>query len=182
MDDLENFRKMVSGLASDLENRVFLNSSSIHAVIVLSEMFKISNNEIKIFAGCLTGEVGDNPEYIQALSDFIERTNGNIQILLNNVNSESCKNSNLIRRLAYYQTLNKNIIIKTTDKKPYLAADSKKMEVHFTIADRKSYRIEMDINERRAACNFNDPELCENFVTVFDSMFCEAKHFNLFEI
>ena len=154
---MNDFRNMVSRLASLGENRIFLNSSEDHAVVVLSEMFKVAKSNIRIFAGCLYERVGDSPEYIQSLSDFIER-GGAVKILLNNFNTEEGKKTNLFKRLAYYQEIGKSIEIRITDTKPYLTNDEEKKEVHFTIADEKAYRIETDIKQRAAACNFDGQE------------------------
>ncbi|MBD5297074.1 MAG: hypothetical protein HDS21_03235 [Bacteroides sp.] len=178
---MNDFKNMVSRLAQLGENRLFLNSSEEHAVVVLSEMFKVAESNIRIFAGCLYEHVGNSPEYIQALSDFIER-GGSVKILLNNFNPQEGAKSNLFKRLAYYQELGKSVEIRSTDAKPYLANDEAKKEVHFTIADERAYRIETDIKERTAACNFDGETLAKKFATFFDNIFSEATEIKLNEI
>ena len=54
--------------------------------------------------------------------------------------------------------------------------------MHFTIADEKAYRIETDIEQRAAACNFDGEALAKNFVTFFDNLFKEATEIKLNEI
>ena len=178
---MNDFRNMVSRLAKIGENRLFLNSSEEHAIVVLSEIFKVAQSNIRIFAGCLYEHVGNSPEYIQALSDFIER-DGSVKILLNKFTPEEGVKSNLFKRLAYYQEIGKSVEIRLTDAKPYLAKDEEKKEVHFTIADEKAYRIETDIEQRAAACNFDGGMLAKNFATFFDKIFQEAKEVKLNEI
>lgn len=179
--NMNDFKNMVSRLAQLGENRLFLNSSEEHAVVVLSEMFKVAKSNIRIFAGCLYEHVGNSPEYIQALSDFIER-DGSVRILLNKFNPEEGAKSNLFKRLAYYQEIGKSVEIRSTDAKPYLAKDEEKKEVHFTIVDEKAYRIETDIDKRSAACNFDGEALSKNFVSFFDNIFNKAIEIKLDEI
>lgn len=178
---MNDFKNMVSRLAKSGENRLFLNSSEEHAVVVLSEMFKNAKSSVRIFAGCLYEHVGNSPEYIQSISDFIER-NGSVKILLNNYNPEAGAKSNLFKRLAYYQELGKAVEIRQTDAKPYLANDADKKEVHFTIADEKAYRVETDTVQRAAACNFGGEALAKNFVAFFENLFKEASEINLNQI
>ena len=46
-----------------------------------------------------------------------------------------------------------------------------KKEVHFTIGDDKAYRIETDIENRTAECNFNNPNLAKATADFFDRLF-----------
>lgn len=178
---MNDFKNMVSRLATMGENRVFLNSSEEHAIVVLSEMFKVAQENIRIFAGCLYEHVGNSPEYIQALSDFIER-NGTVKILLNKFTADEAKKSNLFKRLAYYQAIGHSVEVRITEAKPYLAKDEDKKEVHFTIVDEKAYRIETDIEQRAAACNFDGKALAKSFATFFDELFQSATEVKLNEI
>ena len=57
-------------------------------------MFNIATDTIRIFAGCLCEHVGNQQEYIQALSNFVER-GGRIRILLNNYKEDLICASNL---------------------------------------------------------------------------------------
>lgn len=166
----KDYRDFVSLLAKNEENRVFLNSDEEHALDVLVQLFKISNKHIRIFAGCLCKHVGNMSEYIIALSEFIER-NGVLDILLNAYDENSAKTSNLYKRLAYYKAMGKPINVKKTSVHPYLNGDPDKKEVHFTIGDSKSYRIETDVEARTAECNFNNPPVAKVTEDFFDKLF-----------
>ena len=164
------YKEFVKNMAINGENRLFLNSDEDHALDVLVQLFQISKEQIRIFAGCLCKHVGNRPEYVVALSEFIER-GGTLHILLNAFYEECARNSNLYKRLAYYKSLNMPIVVKGTSAKPYLTGDSDKKEVHFTIGDKKAYRIETDIEKRTAECNFNNPRIATNTADFFDSLF-----------
>lgn len=166
----KDYRDFVSLLAKSGEDRVFLNSNEDHALDVLVQLFKISNKHIRIFAGCLCKHVGNMPEYIIALSEFVER-NGVLDILLNSYDENSAKTSNLYKRLAYYKAMGKPINVKKTSVRPYLNDDPDKKEVHFTIGDSKSYRIETDVEARTAECNFNNPPIAKATEDFFDELF-----------
>lgn len=165
-----NYSHFVRMLALANDPRVFLNSDEDHALSVLVELFNKAQNCIRIFAGCLCKHVGNRPEYITALSDFIER-GGTLKILLNAFDEEAAKESNLFKRLAYYQSSEKTVYVKRSSAHPYRTKDPEKKEVHFTIGDLSSYRIETDIEQRTAECSFNSPEIAKGIADFFDSLF-----------
>lgn len=166
----KKYSDFVRSLARSGEDRTFLNSDEDKAVEVLVNLFQISKEEVRIFAGNLCEHVGDEPKYIIALSEFIER-GGKLFILLNNYNKEKAKDSNLFKRLAYFKSLDKPIFVKSTPAHPYIVSDKDKSPVHFTVGDKKAFRIETDILNRTAVCNFNLPNVADETASFFDSLF-----------
>lgn len=176
---MNTYKKFVSDLAKGHVDRVFLNSDEEHALIVFANLFKTAKDTIRIFAGCLCEHVGNESEYIEAISDFIER-NGKIRILLNKFNENLIRESNLFKRLAYYKSEGHDIIIKKTTARFHLTKEPLK-EVHFTVVDEIGYRIETDIEERTAECNFNSPALAKSIANSFDETF-NSEHSELIDI
>lgn len=166
----DKYKDFIALIAKSGENRTFLNSDEHHALAVLVQLFQIAQHKIRIFAGCLCKHVGNQPEYIVALSEFIER-GGTLHILLNNFDENCARTSNLYKRLAYYKSKNYPIVIKKTNLKPYRTEDPEKKEVHFTIGDECAYRIETDIDKRTAECNFANPILAKQTAAFFDGLF-----------
>lgn len=167
---MKRYIEYISKLANGRINENFSNSDDEHALEVLINIFQISNETIRIFAGSLCSDVPNNPRYIAAISDFIER-HGRVRILLNNFRKEDAKNSNLFKRLAYYASLeNTDIQLYTTKAKPYLTNDPQKKPVHFTVGDVSAYRIETDIEKRTTNCNFNNPEGAKKLIAFFDQI------------
>lgn len=167
---MKKYIEYISQLANDRTNKPFSNNDEDHALEVLIKIFQMSNETIRIFAGSLCSDVPNNPRYIAALSDFIER-HGRVRILLNDFSKENAKNSNLFKRLAYYASLeNTDIQLYTTKAKPYLIKDPQKKQVHFTVGDVNAYRIETDIEKRTANCNFNNPEGAKKLIAFFDQI------------
>ena len=94
------YKEFVRSIYKSGENRTFLNSDEDHALDVLVQLFQTAQSKVRIFAGCLCKHVGNEPEYVIALSEFIER-GGTLHILLNAFDEECARNSNLYKRLAY---------------------------------------------------------------------------------
>lgn len=170
MKTITEYKAFVQILASGNEDRIFLNSDVDKAIVVLVQLIQNAQKELRIFAGNLCNRVGDDSDYIIAVSEFIER-GGVVKILLNNYDSTCAKNSSLYKRLAYYMAQGKSISVKATEAKPYRTSDVEKKEIHFTVGDYKAYRIETDIETRTAECNFNSPQVAKGIADFFDTLF-----------
>lgn len=166
------YRNFVHELIVRGDGRTFLNSDEDHALVVLTELIDMAQKEVRIFAGSLTGRVGSDLAYVIAISEFVER-GGTLYILLNDYQPDSAeaKSSRLYRRLSYYQYLEKPVVVKTTNAHPYRTGDPKQTPVHFTIADRKGYRLETDTKERSAQCSVDDPKAASAVADFFDGIF-----------
>lgn len=167
MVSISDYSKFVGGLAKNKENRIFLNSDEEHGLIVYINLLKTAKNQIRIFAGRLCEHIGNKPEFVEAISDFIER-GGTVSILLNNYDEKTIVKSPLFMRLAYYISEKKSISIKKTEVTARLGSNG---QVHFAIADNTAYRLETDIVERTAQCNFNNATIAAKLIEVFDEVF-----------
>lgn len=172
---MKNYITYIAQLANSKSNVEFLNSDEEHALSVLVQIIKSAQNTLRIFAGALCSTAPSSPEYISALSDFIEK-GGKLVVALNAFSRENATNSNLFKRLAYYIELDKDIHIYTTGAHPYLVSDPLKNEIHFTIGDNCSYRVETDIVKKTAKCNFNNPEAASNLIDFFDKVIENKEH------
>lgn len=177
-NNLSEYRKYVKFLSQTNENRIFLNSDNEKAIIVFTELFAKAQKIMRIFAGCLSNDVVNNSDYISAVSDFVSR-GGEIKILLNKFSEDNAQNSDLLKRLAFYQTEKKPISVHKCNDKPYLTNDEEKKEVHFAIADNSAYRIETDIVNRKSVCNMNDTETGEKLAIFFDGLFENSETIDL---
>ncbi len=178
---MEEYRKFIADLVARNDSRSFLNSDEDHAREVLVQLFQNAKSVVRIFAGSLCSSVPSSEEYVTALSDFIDR-GGQIRVILNAFNEEQAKTSNLFKRLAYYSATGRPITIKRSTIKPYLANDREQKEVHFTVGDENSYRIETDIEKRTANCSFNNPTLSKIYVQFFEEIFKEADLVDLVDL
>lgn len=169
--ELEQYREFIQMLSETSDDRIFLNKGPEHAKVVLEQIFKQSKESVRIFAGNLTRVVGDDPDYIAALSDFVQNDGSSVRILLNDYNEELAKESKLYMRLAYFKSKGKDIVVKSTNAKPYRKSDPEQKEFHFTVGDEKAYRMETDIKERKAEGSMNRAETAAPMAAFFDSLF-----------
>lgn len=164
---MNTYKNFVHNLAERNINKIFLNSDNTKMLSVFQEMFEHSNSEFRIFAGDLCNETTGSKEYIESISNFIEKK-GCLYVLLNNFHQEQAVLHNLYKRLAYYQSLGSyNVFIKSTKKQILYNGEI----AHLAIGDRRSYRIETDITKRTAICNMSAPEYSEKLVSFFDGLF-----------
>lgn len=168
---MNEYRKFIHYLSSNNIDRVFLNSDEDKMLSVFIEMFKSAQKEFRLFSGSLTNDSVNTSEYIEALSDFIEKDGSALYILLNNYQEDKIKDSDLFRRLAYYQANGHNIILKYTTKELYFKGDKEKIPVHLAVGDQESFRLETNIEKRTAICNMHNPEIARGYISVFDDIF-----------
>lgn len=167
---LSEYKAFVHYQASIQGGKDFLNCDEEKMKTVYLEMLNNAQKEFRIFAGTLACSVTNSSEYIETLSDFIER-GGWLHILLNNYNEEIVLQSQLFKRLAYYKSIGREIIVKRSVDHPFIVTAEGHKDVHFALGDRLSYRLETDIEKRTAICNMNNPEKAVKFVDFFDKLF-----------
>lgn len=172
MDSILEYRKFVSDIATNAESRTFLNSDEEHGLIVYLNLFKIANEHVRIFAGNLCEHIGNKSEFVEAISEFIER-GGKVSLLLNNYDEEAIVKSPLFMRLAYYASEKKDVTVKMTEVSATLGENR---QVHFAIADDIAYRLETNVQERTALCNFNNATVAKKLISVFDTIFTSDEY------
>ena len=171
---MEEYRRTVEAYAARHENYLFHNEGNEHALIIFENIFKNANDTIRIAANNLcNSEVVDRKEYIEPLIEFLDN-GGTLKILLKdtpNPNNEEFKSVNcLYRALFNHEAYKKGAIsIKTGNGKCF--HDTEHKEIHFCTADGHMYRLENDIVERKAICNFGDEVKTKELDTLFDRVY-----------
>ena len=168
--ELDIYRKLVDLYSETSEKRYFMNKDDRHALVVLSKIFRLSKDNIRIFAGNLCRTVGNQPEYITSLSDFIEH-DGCVRILLTDFEPHLAEVSDLYSRLAYYISKGKDISVKTTTEREFRSFGTDEYQVHFTVGDEESFREEYNVEERAALCCMHDPDKSKYLCKLFDRKF-----------
>ena len=177
-EKLEHYAKAVEVLAKSKSEFVFPNSSPDHAAIVISMMMKYSCDEVSIYDDCLNGDVTDkNPDlFFNSLAYFLSKGNKlNISVR----DEHSIKRSHdLCVRLKEYaeQYPNKIEIRKANDKFKKSIITHFKKDINFAVGDKKSYRLEIASDGRKAECSFNRPDYAKKLYSIFKENFstCEA--------
>ena len=173
MNELDVYKEAVRRYAAEKTNYLFHNEGSEHALIICSAMFENATKDIRIAANMLCNDaVVNKPEYIQSMQDFLDKEDTHLKILISHrpskdeVTDESGFYSMLYHHPAYKE---KRIEIKDGQGKSF--HNQKGDSVHFCTADNHMYRLENDINERKAIANFNDEKATGNLINAFDGVF-----------
>lgn len=171
---MEEYRKSVELYALRHENYLFHNEGNMHALIIFENIFKNAKSEIRIAANNLCNhEVVNREEYIAPLLTFLDN-GGILHVLLKSMPAQDDReldNNHCLLRALYNHEAYKNgkIVIKSGNGKCF--HDDKNNEVHFCTADGLMYRLENNINERKAICNFGDGYKTKELESLFDSVF-----------
>lgn len=145
-------------------------------------VIKNADKKLFILAGCLSSSFTNDDRYIYELSNFIEKPESSLNILLSNYNEDSAKkNSNLLKRLAYYVSTeyNSKIEIKLIPRNINFAEDNKKNPIYFLLNDRKGYCIQNEYIPENMRFSPNNGVLSDALLNSFNSLFDQANNLNL---
>lgn len=167
LDDLYEYSKAVSYYADNKKNNVLSNEGKEHAVIVFENIFRTAEKKVSIYAKNIfspDNEVTCSAPYVEEIRKFLSKPNTSMQILLQEYDEE----------LSY--NVLRDELKKYPDKVSFKINDVKKVRegesyVHFCIADGRMYRMEYNTGNRKARCNFNDPEAVAKYQEVFTRLF-----------
>lgn len=182
---LEEYRKAVEYYASNSIDNLIHNRGNEHALIIFQNIFRTSNEHIRIAANNLwNDEVVNTKEYIDSLSAFLSKPNSKLDILLTNEpNIEDVKHrkgNNIYNMLYNHRAyLSGRVRIKSGEGKTF-RYDGKPL--HFCTADERMYRLETNPDEREAQCNFCDVAHTGKLIDNFDRVYkTKLKEINLNE-
>lgn len=180
MSNILDYKKGIEYYADNCISKQFLNSTHLHASIVLSTMFKKAEHSLKIYTGRFDPKVCEadvendgQVEYLTSLRKFLEQGFKKVQVLLDD-DFEKLENSRVIS-LLNDKKINKDNSIElkviTSEARAKL-----KNKVHFTIVDNHMFRFETDTDGHKAICSFNDEETVNNLIKSFNTLFTMSKN------
>jgi hypothetical protein len=138
------------------KNLEFNNKDKRHAVGVMSTIFKIAKENIKIFAGDFGGDICDKDDYMNELEMAINR---NIPVSIVFENNPYLK-SKCLNKLIELKGEGKNILLYKLNEDFKKNLISKGVHIsHFLISDSQKFRYEEDGINYKAFCNFDDKKL-----------------------
>lgn len=161
---LEAYKISIERLAKTESDFVFNNSGADHAAIVLATIFKNSNS-VRIYANDMNGDISNQPCYMNAVKDFALNS-GTLKIIIDTKDKISSTLKNLIK--------NNEVEVKISDDKfkDALKAASKDGKNHyFAVGDDKMIRVEIDNENHKALCSFNNPKTAYVLTSIFDEYF-----------
>lgn len=152
------------------------SSTDVHLENTIS-VIKKADNKLFILAGCLSGAFTNDNRYIYELSNFIEKPNSHLEILLSNYKEDNArKYSKLLRRLAYYISsgYQERIIIKQFFTSLTFTEDDKKEPIHFLLNDVGGYCISSNYLSENFRFADRDGFLSEILLKGFSNIFEQA--------
>ena len=179
---MEEYKNAVKYYADEKKDYLFHNQGSVHAKIIFENIFRTASDHIRIAANNLWNkDVVNTPEYLTALESFLDKPNTKLDILLINeppINEvrQECE-SNIYKMLFEHRAYRAGRIqIHCGNGKSFKRKDK---VIHFCTADGRMYRLESDVEQRSATCNFNDAEQTTILDINFDRNFPTAASVNL---
>lgn len=177
--ELKEYVEYIRGLAQNNKDVVFYNSGEHHAALVMSTIFD-NSKDVRIYAGCFSGEISGQDEYRNSLENFLGR-GGKLKVLLEKNKLEERKEEPKIFDILRFYSIVKPGSVQIKKHSNLLVKQDKTKngeeinEVHFTVADGKMYRVEDNINSFSAFGNFNDKKFSEDLIAIFDKIFGDEK-------
>ncbi|MET0636679.1 MAG: hypothetical protein ABWZ25_11685 [Chitinophagaceae bacterium] len=169
VEDLNDYVDFLNLLAYNDEDKVFYNSGPFHAAAVMGTMFNNAKYNVQVFSGGFTGEVSDKEIYLSGLKGFLDRPGVKLDVIIQD--KSRIKKGRIFQIFREYPS---KVTLHFTDAKMRYSPSSDddinpspEQFLHFCIADQKMYRLETDIKNYRAECNFNDPNMAGILKNIF---------------
>lgn len=165
--ELRAYKKAVKKMADEQVNFTIANSSKEHATVIMCNIFRTANDYIKIFAEDLHGSVSTN-EYISELRNFIARSEVSTLDVI--IEAKPQNASNAIRAICNLRReYPKRVKIDYANDSNSLLADEER-KIHFTFADDRMFRKEIDVKHFIAIADFNNPNEVKILKSKFESI------------
>lgn len=162
-----SYEEEIIQFAENNKDEMFYNIDANHAKIVLRELMKNATQYVYIVCCNMCSDVSNNDPYIEAVKKFLSTDpQREIKILFTNYDSDCFKQTKIEKTLREYpQQVSIKALIngKITGK-----GDN---PVNFTVSDDKAFRMEIDVNEKTAFGNFNNPPYAKILRKHFDRFF-----------
>lgn len=173
LEKMKSYREAVEFYAKNKKSNLLHNEGNEHALIIFENLFKYSTDHIRIAAKDLANtEVVNTSDYIEPILTFLNNPDARLDILLTNFNiavKDIEHESNFFWHIYNSQAYKENrITIKDAQGKGF-RLDNK--PVHFCTSDSHAYRVEDDIDMRKARCDFGDETTTKNLEETFDRAF-----------
>lgn len=177
IDNLKSYREAVAFLAKNKVDNLLHNAGNEHALIIFENIFKNAVQEICIVAKDLNNEeVVLKPSYLSALSEFLSKNGVKLKVLVSEFDSDtiSSEDDSFFRRVFDSKAYKEGRVeIKNGNGMGFRNNAYGDSVLHFCVADGTMFRLETDIKQRKAICNFGDQvftsELRKAFNLGFDN-------------
>lgn len=162
---MNEYIELIEKLAKDQKNEVFYNSGEDHALVVLKNIFRHADRYVDTLCGNLCSEMCEDKEYLELVDNFLsENPSRNLNILFDNYDDKFLQKG-IYRILSKYP---KQVKVRKLNN---IRIKYEGTPIHLTVSDDKSFRLETDIENKKAWGNFNDEEKARIFREGFELFF-----------
>ena len=172
--EVKEYQKAVTDFADKKANFEFTNKGKHHAEIVVANLIKTAEKELLIYSGSLNKDVANNSYLVKTLNQFLE-SGKKLRLIVDSLppeqeRSEALKQilvseNNPLRDVRIKEDIDQSFANKLSDM------FSDKQAHHFMVADGRAYRLEIDAEEYKAICNFNDEKIASTLKNLIDQYF-----------
>ena len=180
MCNISAYKNRIHDFADRLDPFIFSNEGVEHAEIVLSEMYEHAREKVYVYCGHLDEKLTSRPQYYNALTAYLESGKELKVMIGDNPEVMSPALSRIVEKCREKTTDNKCIknieckILKVLSGLNSHFNFNEKQNIHFTVADNRSFRLETEPKEYRAFCSFNNVDISTKLSTIFLAYFDKA--------
>jgi hypothetical protein len=143
--DIRDYRHKVK-LIADLRNgRAVFNGSTDHASVIVENLFRVANHQVRILSGDLDARVYGNANVVQRAQEFLGHSDHKLDVLVEEATFSA--SHPFVRAISG----NDNVSIKLIDQ-----GVSSGIPYHFMTADEDCYRFEEQKGTHKAVAAFGD--------------------------
>ena len=162
-EELTQYENWIKDLAASDSSTLVFNDGQEHAAILFGTIFRTAQKRICIYCDNMCGIVTGTTDYYNALAECKKR-GVKVNVLLNSLDAD-------VSKQPVFNLIDKNEVkLVPADKCGYIQSKLNNLNVHFTVADGKIYRIEYDIEKFKAIASFNDEKMGDTLTKVFDEV------------
>lgn len=156
------YREFVAKVAAgERPSTIILNRDTLHAAVIMEQLFQDAGKEVRILTGALSDEVYGQPHVVGAAVAFLKR-GGRLQILTESAIEPT---QNALLAAVEGERLSERIVRSVVPK-----SDQRDYTFHFAVNDRDSFRFEENRCNREASVQFGEPEFSATLRAIFDSL------------
>ncbi len=171
------YRSSIEVLAKTKSKKEFLNSGAVNAVSVLATIVRHANEEILIYSGNNKRGVTDSDEYVYEIEQFLAKKSGQVKVFLENGLKEE-NNFPVYQVLKEYRDKHNDSRVEIKDATKVFKEDVINVfdsNYHFTVADKRMFRVETGPVIFKAICSFNSTSTAKALRIFFMNHF-QATH------
>lgn len=172
---MNDYTKAVVEFSDSKKDFQFTNKGMLHAAVVVANLIRTTKDELRIYSGEMNSDVANDRYLIKMLNEFLQ-SGKRLYLILDKMPNKNEMSESLKQILNSKNNPSRNVKIKVDDgsfKKIVANLFTDNLPHHFMVADNSAYRIELDANEYKAICNFNDEDTVRPLKKIFDNFFIQ---------